>query len=490
MPLLELKTNLKSLQYGRDRINGGSSNQPYIRTIIPQDNVDVANIIKPTDTAKFGLSADKAYQIPANVAGQQDIDFVLRGGLKSLDTTKNDVYRLTKMFDDKKSLNGRFFTTKQNLLSLTYVGLTPIISNGVYTPASTLSQAALEAFGGHVNKQVNPLGITDITVEDLNPSPYNARIRDFRKPIRQQLAFLKPNVVKTNPAILPTTGPFTLLSDAPNYSGINAGNIEKRVNLGDPGNRRNKNLYSYSSGGILSGPNGTPAPVDKLNVIQVYGSETPNLGPETNDLVLFRIGVIDNNKPSFKNYIHFRANLGSITDNYSADWNEIKYLGRAEKFYTYGGFGREMSLSWTIGAQSREELLPIYQKLNYLVSTLAPTYTPKGYMTGNLVQLTIGGYLYEQVGIIKGLTVELQEDSPWEIAIDDKGQTNNKLAQLPHIVRVTGFSFVPIHNFLPSIGQPFIATKNNNGDPLTTSILPAAQSAQEINQFAQATANL
>jgi hypothetical protein len=107
-----------------------------------------------------------------------------------------------------------------------------------------------------------------------------------------------------------------------------------------------------------------------------------------------------------------------------------------------------MSLSWTIGAQSREELLPIYQKLNYLVSTLAPTYTPKGYMTGNLVQLTIGGYLYEQVGIIKGLTVDLQEDSPWEIAIDDKGKTNDKLAQLPHIIRVTGFSFTPIHNFL------------------------------------------
>ena len=38
MALLDLKTDLKSLKYGQDRPDGGSSNQPYIQTDI--NNID------------------------------------------------------------------------------------------------------------------------------------------------------------------------------------------------------------------------------------------------------------------------------------------------------------------------------------------------------------------------------------------------------------------------------------------------------------------
>ena len=37
MPLLNLRTDLKSLKYGRDRFNGGSSGQPYIQSFIPDN---------------------------------------------------------------------------------------------------------------------------------------------------------------------------------------------------------------------------------------------------------------------------------------------------------------------------------------------------------------------------------------------------------------------------------------------------------------------
>jgi hypothetical protein len=52
-----------------------------------------------------------------------------------------------------------------------------------------------------------------------------------------------------------------------------------------------------------------------------------------------------------------------------------------------------MSLSWTVVAQSKQELIPMYKKLNYLASSLTPDYSPNGYMRGNLVQLTVGGYV-------------------------------------------------------------------------------------------------
>jgi hypothetical protein len=91
----------------------------------------------------------------------------------------------------------------------------------------------------------------------------------------------------------------------------------------------------------------------------------------------------------------------------------------------------------------------MYKKLNYLASTLAPDYSPKGYMRGNLVQLTIGGYLYEQPGFITSLTYQMEEDSPWEIGIGTTNKEDNTVKELCQIIRVTGFTFTPIHNFIP-----------------------------------------
>ena len=125
-------------------------------------------------------------------------------------------------------------------------------------------------------------------------------------------------------------------------------------------------------------------------------------------------------------------------------------MGRGENFYKYSGFERSISLSWTVMAQSREELLPMYRKLNYLASTLAPDYTKAGYMAGNLVTLTVGGYLHELTGIITGLNYSVPQESPWEINIGDQ---NNKgdLEELPHMIKVSGFNFIPIHDFVPKV---------------------------------------
>jgi hypothetical protein len=108
-------------------------------------------------------------------------------------------------------------------------------------------------------------------------------------------------------------------------------------------------------------------------------------------------------------------------------------------------------MGWTVAAQSKQELIPMYKKLNYLASSLTPYYTGKGYMAGHLVQLTVGGYLYETVGIINSLTYDIHEESPWEIGINDEGNDDGQVKELPHIIRVTNFSFTPIQDFIPSL---------------------------------------
>jgi hypothetical protein len=112
----------------------------------------------------------------------------------------------------------------------------------------------------------------------------------------------------------------------------------------------------------------------------------------------------------------------------------------------------------------------MYKKLNYLASTTAPDYSPNGYMRGVLVQLTVGGYLYEQPGFITGLSYDLSFEAPWEIGIGDgegDGIAGNDptVKELPHMIKVTGFNFTPIHRFVPQLQKnnySTIITNNNN----------------------------
>jgi len=141
-------------------------------------------------------------------------------------------------------------------------------------------------------------------------------------------------------------------------------------------------------------------------------------------------------------------------------------MGRAESFFRYGGFGRSISMGWTLAAQSIDELIPMYQKLNYLASSLAPDYSSNGYMQGNIAYLTFGGYCYEQPGIITGLNLSYPKESPFEIDVDSKTGANDggkKTKELPMIMTVTGFEFKPIHNFVPRIQQNTFDGLTENG---------------------------
>jgi hypothetical protein len=172
--------------------------------------------------------------------------------------------------------------------------------------------------------------------------------------------------------------------------------------------------------------------------------------------------------------MHFRAFIDSFSDSYSGDWASTKYLGRGENFYNYTGFNRTISLSWTVVAQSKEELMPMYKKLNYLASNLMPDYSNNGYMRGPLLQLTMGGYLYEQVGFFTSLTYEIPSESTWEIGIDDAGNSDDTVKELSHMIKVQS-SFTPIHNFVPAkqfltFDDQLLSTiKNEDGQDIVVS---------------------
>lgn len=536
MGLVDLRTDLKSLRFGKDRVGGGSSNQPYKTRPIPDS-------LSGTD-----------------VTGGPD--FLLRGGTLALRNSVRDVSRLSQMFFDFKSPNGPLFTVKQNVLSRTNVNTqaSPIAFNdGVYLPTSTIAQAGVNALGIHLNKQgIDPTGLTAKTGILVQPN-YSNHLEDIKEISTNRLVQLKfekigkfiqdPNeneisqsanssnspsgegigknnisldngqllkypggpgpgsilgigstvikryyntannldfteksnesfkdqnfitldsnqlaareASKSTPTIKPDfridlTPPDSGYSNLPRTLDYQNENIETRVNLGNPGKKGNKSSYEL-------GKDRTNRPLDKLNALPLYKSSGVIQDPIKNDLVKFRIGVIDNDNPNQKTYIHFRAFIDSMSDSYSSNWNSMDFVGRGEKLYRYGGgFNRSLNLAWTVAAQSKDELIPMYQKLNYLASIVSPDYSSDGYMRGNLITLTLGGWFFEQIGFIEGITYDVPQESPWEIAIPgaegtartaENIRTDNSVKEMPHIIKVTGFKFTPIQSFLPKVQQ-------------------------------------
>lgn len=565
MGLIDLKTDLKSLRYGNDRVYGGNSGQPYVTNNIPDD---LSPYIGTTD-------------------------YLLRGGIRVVRDSAADVERLAKMFKDVKSPNGIFFTTKQQLLSATAVRTqaSGILNEGIYSPLNTLAQAGVIAFGTHLNKQgVNPFADTGVNAK--GPGLYYSIVTPNQEPEENRLFSLAQGATtstskRLNGILLTPPGGVNVLSysggpnsdrgvgtttiqysstsktfitsapgaidyrgsvaESPAYAysseliaipyitvnpdngtlegsatrkgsyaspkiqdfrvrlrtdlrdnrteleeamqsgaaalsvSYSTKNVDIRTNQGEPGQRQNKNYKSYSKGvttlsgapiygvsGSIEGLGGFASPgLDFINSTPIYRSEEVNTDSKLNDLCKFTIAIIDNDSPNYSTFMHFRAFLGPISDSYSADWSAFKYLGRGENFYTYNGFGRQISLSWTVAAQSKQELLPMYKKLNYLASSTAPNYSPQGYMRGNLAQITVGDYIVNQPGIITGLTYDLQEDSPWEIGIEanPQGLPDNTTAQVPHIIRVQGFNFLPIQQFIPS--KQTLTFNNDDGTGFT-----------------------
>jgi len=313
----------------------------------------------------------------------------------------------------------------------------PIIPNNTWPTNSNLTNA----------QYTYTYNQKDIIDTEINDGKLAGRpsLQDFRKILRASLPTHK-GVGDGGAENAKRTGA------TPNTPDYNSGKAyENRVNIGSknslgPGNSTNKNLVSYTAGSGIG-------PVDLINALPIYRSENVAQNSQdypVNDLVKFRIAAIDSSSPNFKTFMHFRAFIDSFNDNYNASWGSVKYLGRGENFYNYNGFDRTISLSFTVAAQSKQELIPMYKKLNYLASNLTPDYSPFGYMRGPLVQLTVGGYLYEQPGFISSITYDIPQDTTWEIGINDQGNNDPTVKELPHRINVSNFNFTPIHNFVPS----------------------------------------
>jgi len=439
MPLIDLKTNLKSLRFGNDRpANASSANARGAFAVFKS----LDPIIPPNEDEEVGKSG---------TGFSSSNDWGFRGGLLRPGAAIEDAGRILRLYF--KTNVGLSFNAKQIVQGLLADPFQ------VWNPLTIPLQMVATGIGiGHIPAFINP----DLKSFFSQPFPGPTDLRSSTK--------LQPG-------------------DSDVYGigkvAIGTNNLLKGTLLGKPFGTRirrergqskigNKELYNVVYDKTNPGVQISNT-ADRMAMKPLYNSANVAEDVENSDFIKFRISVVNNDDPSIRTWITFRAFIDSFSDSFSAQWSGVKYVGRGEQFQTYGGFGREISMGFTVAVQSRQEQLPLYEKLNYLASVCAPDYSDEGFMRGNLVYLTVGDYLMDVPGVLKGISIGGFEQSNWEIAkkmnglpLEGEGGSSLgdvEIAQLPHVLKVSGFSFTPIHNFVPQKGSKFIGYDKIDGLP-------------------------
>ncbi len=190
---------------------------------------------------------------------------------------------------------------------------------------------------------------------------------------------------------------------------------------------------------------------DRVNLIPYGPREKAQYNGETEealDFVPFRFVDMDGN------HIVFRAILSGISDTFTPDYAEEKYIGRPDKVFVYTGTTRTISFTFDVYPKSAEELPILWDKLNYLAGLTYPDMR-SGFMVAPFTKLTIGEMYTEMPGYISALTYTVQDNGTWE----------TMWTKSPKYIQANA-TFIPIMDRLPAKDQalydyPWLQRKRN-----------------------------
>jgi hypothetical protein len=116
----------------------------------------------------------------------------------------------------------------------------------------------------------------------------------------------------------------------------------------------------------------------------------------------------------FDRGISFRAFIEDINHSSRGQYDEVRYVGRPERFITYKGMNRNVTFGMYLIAFSEQELDTIWARANMLNKLTFPIDTAGGFMTPPIAKLTIGNVFVNQAGYVENVDMRLQ-DIPWDI---------------------------------------------------------------------------
>lgn len=472
MPIIDPKTNLRNLSYKEF----GTTGDPLVVKDIPDVNKDgpskgvLKQVTARTDDATRMTRLLVLQGGKRNPAGNKfTANLALLNQQESIEKAKKGEFRGLG-----SSLLGGALDTGKTIASI--LAQVPVAGTGThFVNGGKVGKEYLKGGGGIVGTFLRSLVGADglqghervlagrpITVnrESVDQEPTSLKNR-YTDKIRKSSERGKPGDDGVGDQNL--RQPFRLIKNNDPSSDV----FKTRLTLhGDPGSKTSEKVDKINESDIIT--------EEKFAEQDLRGLDT----------IPFYIEVYDPTDGGKAQYIFFRAYLSSLSDDFQGQWNSTKYVGRAEELYNYSGFSRGISFGFNLAAQTRVELQPLYNKLNLLVGTTAPSYNQnQSFMRGVFTKVTIGDYLQRIPGFFSNISINWNTNYPWEIGLDENYRSIETI-KVPHLLDVT-VQFQPVHDFNPEISKPFIAGQVSRGldnaNGLLIENLPIREQAQEKN---------
>lgn len=145
------------------------------------------------------------------------------------------------------------------------------------------------------------------------------------------------------------------------------------------------------------------------NLIQYDSIRTPvaNIAEQgKTDIIKFMFSDFNSSNP-----VRFRALLSSIKESIKPEFNEQRYIGRTERYVTYGGAKRSVNVVFNVVAFSEQERDTVWTRVNYLSGLAFPRGVNNGFMIPPLFKITVGGIYDDQPCYIESLDYDFLDDS-------------------------------------------------------------------------------
>lgn len=191
----------------------------------------------------------------------------------------------------------------------------------------------------------------------------------------------------------------------------------------------------------------------------ILGIDIPNFVGETKDFIKFYLTgpKLAPGSKEKDEIIVFRSAITTLSDSFSGEWSGVQMIGRADQNYNYGGYSRSLSLGFDVYATDRDEMKPIWRKLNALAGYTAPIYDGTTIaMKGPWMRITVGDMFIQTPVLLTSLSYDYSFDAPWEINVEE----DPEMMQLPMKISVT-CGFTVISNEIPQQNGRFFGLAKN-----------------------------
>lgn len=367
-----------------------------------------------------------------------------------------DTSRVSKFLQSEK---GKLFLAKQTLLQTGNVFAETRFYNPLETllnvPPSPRISRAISTFG-KLRKDRGSLQID--TIKALTPTS-DIPATGLRDRLNQA-----GRAILNSSAVNAITSPIRALTASPEFVTGSSGkffkrpedvrgapNLPAKQDISDMGNKRSYGQYTSSSffsniatfynqedpvTGLPFGElQGNSAATNSSRILfpRSYLSDTntdfynrtivsQSTGLYTNQITYNSITGIDEQPPDIvkfifydakgENPVRFRAFISSIKEQVKPEFNEQRYVGRIERFVTYGGVKRTVSLEFNIVAMGPSELDAMWLRINNLTGRAFPSsISTSGFLAPPLFKLTVGNIYNLQPCYIDNLDYDFLDDS-------------------------------------------------------------------------------